>query len=105
MFNSLQLIQRRGRMPLGIGMRSFILMRMCCSPTGRFTLPNPMSHVSSAAFAQAGSGTAQARVKSAQVCSHPINASHQKSLTFNERLKMTPLRLAKHPNSITFIYS
>jgi hypothetical protein len=52
----------------------------CCSPTGMFTLPNPVSHVSSAAFAQAllrlGSGQAHLRLKSAQVCSGLLRSAH-----------------------------
>jgi hypothetical protein len=55
--------------------------RFGSSPTGMFALPDPVSHVNSAAFAQA-------RLRYA----HPVYvgdaikyASRQKSLTFNER--------------------
>jgi len=39
--------------------------RLMCSPTGMFALPNPMSHVSSAAFAQARLRPAHLRLRSA----------------------------------------
>ena len=48
-------------------------VKICCSTTGMFTLPKPMSHVSSAALAQA-------RLKpgssSAQVCSGLLRSTY-----------------------------
>jgi hypothetical protein len=44
-----------------------------CSPTGMFALPNPMSHVRNAAFAQAQFRPSSA---SAQVCSGLLRSAH-----------------------------
>ena len=62
-----------------------------CYPTGISTLP-------SAAFAQPGSSTALARLRSA----YTVDISQQNSLTFNEARK-DPLSLTWSPNSVTTI--
>ena len=75
-----------------------------------FALPESLSHVTSAAFAQArlrlGSGSAQAQLSQLK-SAHPIYAtrrsqdpSHSKSSTFNEGPEKAPLALVKDPKYV-----
>jgi hypothetical protein len=76
-----------------------------------FALPNSLSHVTSAAFAQArlrlGSSSAQAQLSQLR-STHPIYAtwrsqdpSHQKSSTFNEEPEKAPPGLVRDPKYVT----
>jgi len=75
------------------------MWKICCSncyTTGMFSLPNPMSYVSSTAFAQT---RLKAGSASASACLGLLTLLHAywKLLTFNEGLETAPLPLARDP--------
>ena len=61
------------------------MLKISCYTTGMFPLPNPMSHVSSAAFAQA---RLRAGSASAQACSHLIHMLTRNYQLLTRGLKM-----------------